>query len=79
MTMASISPSRREVSPTESLRQRAKVLLPKFHLETVAHHPKSLLYIFFLGKIGLYTRKWALEVGQGPHKPPGRAWGGGVP
>ena len=46
MTMASISPSGREVSPAESLRRRAKVLLPKFRLETVAHHPKSLLSIF---------------------------------
>ena len=33
MTIASISPSRREVSPAESLRRRAKVLLPKFRLE----------------------------------------------
>jgi len=46
MLMATISPSRREVSPAESLRRRAKVLLPKFCLETVAHHPESLLYIF---------------------------------
>ena len=47
MSMATISPSRREVSPAESLRRRAKVLLPKFRLETAAHHPKSLLLIFF--------------------------------
>ena len=46
MSMASISPSRREVSPAESLRRRAKVLLPKFRLETMALHPKSLLLIF---------------------------------
>jgi hypothetical protein len=46
MSMAPISPSRREVSPAESLRRRAKVLLPKFRLEMVAHHPKSLLLIF---------------------------------
>ena len=30
MTTVMISPSRREVSPAESLRRRAKVLLPKF-------------------------------------------------
>jgi hypothetical protein len=47
MSMASISLSQREVSPAESLRQRAKGLLPKFRLETVALHPKSLLIIFF--------------------------------
>ena len=41
MTMASISPSRREVPPVESLRQRAKVLQPKFRLETAALRPES--------------------------------------
>jgi hypothetical protein len=46
MSMATISPSRREVSPAESLRRRAKVLLPKFRLETAVQHPESLLYIF---------------------------------
>ena len=50
MTMASISPSKRDVSPAESLRQRAKVLLPKFGLETMALHPKSLLLIFARSK-----------------------------
>ena len=34
MMRTMISPSGREVPPTESLRQRAKVLLPKFRLET---------------------------------------------
>ena len=33
MTMASISPSGREVPPAESLHRRAKVLLPKFRLK----------------------------------------------
>ena len=78
MSMATISPSRREVSPAESLRRRAKVLLPKFRLETMAHRPESLLCIF-LGKMDLYTRKWGPEAGQGPHEPPGHAWGGGTP
>jgi hypothetical protein len=36
MMMASISPSGREVPLAESLRRRAKVLLPKFRLETAA-------------------------------------------
>ena len=31
--------------------------------------------IFFLGQMDLYTRKWGLEAGQGPHEVPGRAWG----
>ena len=47
MTMTMISPSRREVPPAESLCRRAKVLLPKFHLETVALHPESPLLIVF--------------------------------
>jgi hypothetical protein len=46
MSMASIFPSRREVSPAELLRQRAKVLLPKFRLETAVLHPESPLPIF---------------------------------
>ena len=46
MMMASICPSRREVSPAESLRQRAKVFLPKFHLEAVVLHAESCLLYF---------------------------------
>ena len=48
--MMMISPSGREVPPAESLRRRAKVLLPKFHLETAALRPESPLLIFFLGQ-----------------------------
>ena len=47
MMMMMISPSEREVPPAESLRRRAKVLLPKFHLETAALHPESPPLIFF--------------------------------
>ena len=74
MMMTMISPSGREVPPVESLRRRAKVLLPKFHLETVALHPESPLFIFFLGQNDLYTERWAPEVGLGGHNPPGHAW-----
>ena len=73
MMMTMISPSGREVSSAESLRRRAKVLLPRFRLEMVALRPESLLLIFFLGKNDLYTRRWAPEVGRGGHNPPGRA------
>ena len=75
MMMTMISPSGREVPPAESLRRRAKVLLPKFRLETAALRPESPLLIFFLGQNDLYTRRWAPEVGRGGHNPPGRAWG----
>src|SRR3954464_10193386 len=74
MMMTLISPSGREVPPGESLRRRAKVLLPKFCLETAALRPESPHLIFFLGQNDLYTRRWAPEVGLGEHNPPGSAW-----
>src|SRR5215216_4040177 len=74
MMLTMISPSGREVPLGESLHRRAKVLLPKFRLETVALHPESPLLIFFLGQNDLYTRRWAPEVGLGEHNPPGHAW-----
>ena len=50
MTMAMISPSWREVLLAESLRRRAKLLLPKFRLETVVSSPESLLLLFSRSK-----------------------------
>lgn len=73
MMMTMISPSGREVPPAESLRRRAKVLLPKFRLEAVALHPESII-VNFLGQNHLYTRRWAPEVGLGEHNPPWSAW-----
>ena len=46
MMMTMISPSGREVPSVESLRWRAKVLLPKFRLEMAALRPESPLLIF---------------------------------
>ena len=46
MMMTMISLSGREVPPAESLHRRAKVMLPKFRLETAALCPKSLLLIY---------------------------------
>ena len=40
MMRTTISPSGRKVPPAESLRRRAKVLLPKFRLETAALRPE---------------------------------------
>ena len=70
MMMMMISPSGREVPPAESLRRRAKVLLPKFRLEAAALHLEIPL-LFFLGQNDLYTTRWAPEVGLGEHNPPG--------
>ena len=47
MTIALISPSGGEVPPAESLRRRAKVLLPKFRLEAATLHPESPPANFF--------------------------------
>ena len=47
MMMTMISPFGREVPPMELLRRRAKVLLPKFHLEAATLHPEIPLLIFF--------------------------------
>ena len=74
MMMTKISLFGREVPQAESLRQREKVLLTKFCLETVALHLESPLLIFFLCQNDLYTRRWAPEVGLGEHNPPEHAW-----
>jgi hypothetical protein len=76
MSMASISPSRRDVSSAESLRRRAKVLLPRFRLETATLHPETFLLIFFLGQNPSYRRRWALGACPRRHKLERRAVGG---
>jgi hypothetical protein len=50
MTMVTISPSRRDVSPAEQLRQSPRLVLPRFRLMAVVFLPESLLIIFFQGK-----------------------------
>ena len=50
MMMMMISPSGREVPPAESLRRRAKVLLPKFRLEAAVLRPESPPLIFSRSK-----------------------------
>ena len=57
MMTTMISHFGREVPHAESLRWRAKVLLPKFCLKTAALHPESHVLIFFLGQNDLYTRR----------------------
>ena len=72
MMMMMISPSGREVPPAESLRWRAKVLLPKFRLEAAPLRPECPLF-FVLGQNDLYTRRWAPVVGWVEYNPPGHA------
>ena len=46
MTMTMISPSRRELSPAEQLRQSPRLVPPRFRLVAAESHPESLLMIF---------------------------------
>ena len=55
--MTMISPSGREVPPAESLRRRAKVLLPKFRLE------KELGHKHFFHQVERFRRGTALSEG----------------
>ena len=77
MTMASISPSHRDVSPAEQLRRSPRLVLPKFHLETVALRLESFLLISFPGQNTPYNRRWASGACQVAHKAGGCAQGGG--
>ena len=73
MMMMMVSPSGREVPPAESARRRAKLLLPKFRLETAALRPKSPLLIFSRSE-GVIYQKGATEAswaGQHPQAAPG--------
>ena len=47
MTMAMISPSRREVSPAEQLRESPRLVSPRFRLVAAEFRPVSLPTIFF--------------------------------
>ena len=46
MTLVMISPSRREVSLAEQLRQSPRLVLPTFRLMAEESRPESLLMIF---------------------------------
>ena len=50
MTMAMISPSRRDVSPAEQLRRSPRLVLPRFPLYTSALRLESFLMIFSKSK-----------------------------
>ena len=56
MMMTMISPSGREVPLAESLRRRAKVLLPKFRLDTAALHPKCPALNFSRSKLLIHQK-----------------------
>ena len=64
MTMAMISPSRREVSPAEQLRQSPRLVPPRFRLVAAESRPESLLMIFFSDK--------RLHIEEDGHRRPAR-------
>ena len=68
MMMTMISPTGREVPPTESLRQRAKVLLPKFRLEAATLRPENPPLIFSRSKWLIY-QKMGTRGGPGSAQP----------
>ena len=51
MTMVMISPSRREVSPAEQLRQSPRLIPPRFRLVAAEFHPVSFSMIFSRVKV----------------------------
>ena len=51
MVMAMISPSLREVSPAEQLRQSPRLIPPRFRLVAAEFRPVSLPMIFFRVKV----------------------------
>ena len=51
MTMAMITPSRREVSPAEQLRQSPRLVPPRFRLVAAEFCPVSLPTIFSRGRV----------------------------
>ena len=64
MTMVTISPSRRDVSPAEQLRQSPRLVPPRFRLVAAESRPESLLMIFFQGK--------RLHIAEDGHQRPAR-------
>ena len=76
MTMAMISPSRREISPPEQLRRSPRLVPPRFRLVVAEFRPRRWLMIFFHRKAP-YSKRWPPEGHQGAHEVGGRAQGEG--
>ena len=72
MTMVTISPSQRDVSPAEQLRRSPRLVPPRFRLVAAVLHFERFLLIF-PGQKTSYSQRWAPEAYQGAHET------GGVP
>ena len=66
MTMAMISPSRREVSPAEQLCRSPKLVPPRFRLVATESRPERLLMIFPWTKYFIYQKMATGEPTGGP-------------
>ena len=60
MTMAVISPSRRDVSSAEELHRSPRLVLPRFRLEMAALRPESF-FLNFPAQNTPYSQIWAPE------------------
>ena len=76
MTMAMISPSQREVSPAEQLRQSPRLVPPRFRLMAAESRPESWLMIFSSSKDSI-ERKMGIRGSPGGPRGRGRAQGVG--
>ena len=77
MTMATISPSGREVSPAGLSGRSSRLVLLKFRLVAAAKPRKSSLLIFFLHQDASYSKRGGLVGLQAAHKPALHHQGGG--
>ena len=78
MTMAIISPSGREVSPAEQLRQSRRLVPPRFRLVAAKFLPRRWLMIFSHRK-SPYRKRWSPEGHQGANEvggAPPPSWAG---
>ena len=81
MMSVMISPSRREVSPAEQLRQSPRLILPRFRLVAAEFRPVSLLMIFFQSKSLHIAEDGHRRATRGPRRqgarphPPGQGVG----
>ena len=74
MTMATISPSEREVSPAGSSCRSSRLVLLKFRL-VAANPSKSLLFIFFWNETLLVAKEGGQRASWEPTSPLGAARG----
>ena len=79
MTLVMISPSLREVSPAEQLRQSPRLIPARFRLVAAEFLPVSLPTNFFPGQNPSYSGRWSPEAHQGAQEIGARPIGGAPP